>query len=58
MEGGRLEAQTVGLELATQERVERSAGFESSTVLVQKVAEPTVDWDVLPADIASELYPA
>lgn len=37
---------------------EKSAGFESSTVLIQKVAEPTLEWDLVPEDITSELYPA
>lgn len=37
---------------------ERSAGFESSSVLFEKIAEPTVDWNVRLRDILASSYPA
>jgi hypothetical protein len=40
------------------EHAERAAGFESSTVLVEKIAEPSVDWPVTLSGLVKTAYPA
>ncbi|MBO9650483.1 MAG: class I SAM-dependent methyltransferase [Variovorax sp.] len=40
-----------------KEDAERSAGFESSAVLVRKIGDPTLAWNVTPADLTATSYP-
>jgi hypothetical protein len=37
---------------------EKSAGFESSTVLIKKISEPSVDWNVDAHKIVLDQYPS
>ena len=39
-------------------QAESSAGFETSTVLIRKVSEPRLEWNVSAKEIVEDIYPS